>query len=74
MNYNTDWNVFLNGVNQMTYYGDLSGGTNCTYLGNFADVNLSADFSQNITVVVGGLASPMLGVSDSWSLEINRLL
>ena len=71
MNYNTDWNVFLNGVNQMTYFADLSAGENCTYLGNFAV--LEVDLSQVITVVVAGLTSPLAGTGESWSLEINRL-
>jgi hypothetical protein len=70
VNYNTDWSVFLNGASQMIYFGDLSAGTNCTYLPNFG---LSFDNSQNITAVVSGLTSSLVDTSATWSLEINRL-
>ena len=70
-NSNTEWEVFVNGVSQNTYFSYTSGFTNCTYLqSNFIDTQL--DITQNITVVVVGLEPE--SVSDSWSLEVNMLL
>ena len=71
LNYNTKWEVFINGLSQGTYDSYIS--DNCTY---FQMYYLSPDSddppSQNITLVVHGLDDSI--ISESWSLGFNKLL
>ena len=78
-NSNTEWEVFVNGVSQNTYFSYSSGFTNCTYLNSSTLIHTQLDVSQNITVVVIGLEPQSenldrLSTSDSWSFEVNMLL
>ena len=79
-NSNTEWEVFVNGVSQNTYFSYSSGFTNCTYLKSSSFIHsIQLDVSQNITVVVVGLEPQSetldrLSSADPWSLEVNMLL
>ena len=76
VSFNTQWEVFVNGVSQETYTAGVS---NCTYVNSSNMIHSRLELTQNITVVVHGSvvdhhdALTELSTSDSWSLEVNML-
>ena len=77
VNSNTEWEVFVNGVSQNTYFSYSSGFTDCTYVNSSNLIHALPNVSQNITVVAIGSDSEIMdrsSTSDSWSLEVNMML
>jgi hypothetical protein len=75
VNFNTQWEVIVNGVSQETYSAGVS---NCTYVNSPNMIHSQLELTQNITVVVHGSETDALtglsaSESDSWSLEVNML-
>ena len=77
VSFNTQWEVFVNGVSQETYTAGVS---NCTYVNSSNTIHSRLELTQNITVVVHGSESVVDALtelstsdSDSWSLEVNML-
>ena len=80
VNFNTEWEVFVDGVSQNTYSSNSSGFSNCTYIKSSNMIHTQVNLSENITVVVHGPETESQTLerlstsSDPWSLEVNMLL
>ena len=64
VNFNTEWEVFFNGVSQTTYSSTSTGFANCTYQSS-RSIQSQVAISPNITVLVHG--SDGLSTSESFS-------
>ncbi|KAF8806369.1 hypothetical protein BYT27DRAFT_7190922 [Phlegmacium glaucopus] len=73
VNYNTMWEVFINGESQRTFYSYTT--DNCTYFESyFPSSSAFLSPNQNLTVVVHGSDSVDPTASGPWSLEVNKFL
>ena len=64
VNFNTEWEVFFNGVSQTTYSSTSTGFANCTYQSS-RSIQSQVAISPNITLLVHG--SDGLSTSESFS-------
>ena len=71
-NFNSKWQIFVNGIWQNNYSSNSSGFSNCTYFKSSNATRYQVDVPQNVTVVA--LGSESSNKSSMWSLEVNMLL